>query len=156
MADKFNFAEVKKRIVQTKRELPIILANEAVNAFSNNFKQEGFFGDKWKEVQRRTEGTKAYKYPLKRQLSRRTRPILIGQTTGVLRRAVASSLRSKTWDLIKLVVEVPKKKGATVDYAQVHNEGLDGMPQRQFMADSPVLRKQQAETIKKYFDKVWL
>jgi hypothetical protein len=41
-------------------------------------------------------------------------------------------------------------------YAQRHNEGLDGMPQRQFMADSPVLRKQQAETIKKYFDKVWL
>jgi hypothetical protein len=58
--------------------------------------------------------------------------------------------------LIKLVVEVPKKKGAKVDYAQVHNEGLGGMPQRQFMADSPVLRKQQAETIKKYFDKVWL
>jgi phage gpG-like protein len=146
MANKFNFAEVKKRIVQTKRELPKILAEEAVKAFEKNFQDGGFFGQKWDEVQRRTEGTNAYKYPKKRKLSRRTKPILT--LSGRLRRAVTTSTRTKTWDLIKLVVETP--------YAQRHNEGLDGMPQRQFMADSPVLRKQQAETIKKYFDKVWL
>ena len=146
MANKFNFAEVKKRIVQTKRELPIILAKEAENAFVKNFTDGGFFGENWQEVKRRIPNENAYKYPKKRGLSRRTKPILT--LSGRLRRAVSTSTRTKTWDLIKLVVETP--------YATRHNEGLNGMPQRQFMADSPVLRKQQAETIKKYFDKVWL
>ena len=79
--------------------------------------------------------------------------------TGTLRRAVGTSVRVKTWDLIKLVVgdtmvTMGKKKGFLA-YAARHNEGLDGMPKRQFMGDHPELTKKQRAIITKFFDKVW-
>ena len=145
MADKFNFAEVKRKIELTKKQLPVILAKETEKAFVENFKQSGFFGKTWQVPQRRKPGTNAYKYPKKRGLSRRTKPTLT--MSGILRRAVNNSIRVKTFDLIKLVVSLP--------YAARHNDGLDGMPQRQFMGDHPELTKKQKAIITKFFDKVW-
>lgn len=146
MADKFNFTEVKRKIEQTKRELPIVLAKETEKAFVENFTTSGFFGKTWQVPQRRVPGTNAYKYPKKRGLSRRTKPTLT--LTGRLRRAVGTSTRVKTFDLIKLVVDLK--------YAARHNDGLDGMPKRQFMGESPELTKKQKAIITKFFDKVWL
>ena len=67
--------------------------------------------------------------------------------TGRLRRAVGTSIRVKTFELIKLVVDLK--------YAARHNDGLDGMPKRQFMGDHPELTKKQRAIITKFFDKVW-
>lgn len=145
MANKFNFAEVKRKIELTKKQLPVILAKETEKAFVKNFAQGGFFGKKWLEPQRRKPGTNAYKYPKKRGLSRRTKPTLT--MTGRLRRAVGTSTRVKTFELIKLVVDLK--------YAARHNDGLAGMPQRQFMGEHPELTKKQKAIITKFFDKVW-
>jgi phage gpG-like protein len=145
MANKFNFAEVKRKIELTKKQLPAILAKETEKAFVENFYQGGFFGKKWQVPQRRVPGTNAYKYPKKGGFSRRTKPTLT--MTGRLRQAVNTSTRVKTFELIKLVVDLK--------YAARHNDGLDGMPKRQFMGEHPELTKKQKAIITKFFDKVW-
>ena len=171
MADKFNFAQVKRNIELTKKQLPVILAKETEKAFVDNFNKSGFFDKQWQVPQRRIPGTNSYKYPKKRGLSRRTKPTLT--LTGRLRRAVGTSIRVKTFELIKLVVDVP--------YASTHNDGFTGtisvkqhtretkkgsvvvkgysksmnIAKRQFMGEHPELTKIQTAVIKKFFDKVW-
>ncbi len=145
MADnKFKFGAMKAKIVRLKKELPIILANNAQNYFVQSFTNQGWDGSAWKEVNRRIEGTKEYKYPKSKDLGRRTRPILIGKGSTKLRRAVSNSIRNKTWPIVRLLVDLP--------YAKRHNEGLDGMPKRTFMKNSPQLERQQKEKIKLFMD----
>ena len=110
-----------------------------------SWRKQGFDGNKWQEVRRRIEGTNEYKYPIKKGLSRRTKPILIG--SGRLRRKVANSVVLANWNMIKLLVDLP--------YAAVHNEGTDTTPQRQFMGQTNELTKMQRDRIDSFFDQVW-
>lgn len=143
MNDRFKFQKIKNRVSLLKRDLPIALANAAENFFSKSFLNQGWDGKKWQEVQRRIPGTNAFKYPYKKDMGRRKRPILIGKGATKLRRAVANSARVKVWPTILLVVDLP--------YAKRHNEGLAGMPKRTFMKDSPLLRAKFQKIIKKMF-----
>jgi phage gpG-like protein len=118
------------------------------NHFVNSFKKQSWDGDKWQEVQRRIKGTKAYNYPKKKGLKRRTRPILVGR--GSLRRAVNSSLKSVTPNRVRFEVDLP--------YAAIHNEGLrmargGMMPKRQFIGLTEELNKTNKKIIRKYVDK---
>jgi len=144
MDNKFGTGAMMQNLEKLKRELPVLLANQAQRHFTANFKAQGFEGDHWKEVKRRIEGTPEYKYPKTKGLSRRTSPILV--RTGKLRRAVSESIRSKTFTSIKLVAALP--------YANYQNEGTDTIPKRQFMGDSPQLRKLQTELITDYMKKL--
>lgn len=135
----FKFDRVLQNMEQLKRELPPVLANQAQNYFVQAFTAQGLGGKKWKEVQRRIPGTKAYKYPKNKGLSRRTKPILV--ETGKLRRAVSNSIRQAQFDKIRLVVDLP--------YADRQNQD------RPFMADTNELRSKQRTTIINYIDKVW-
>ena len=144
MANKFGFDRVRNNMEQVKRQLPTMLDNQAVNEFSDNFNKQGFEGQKWKEVNRRIPGTKEYKYPKTKGLSRRKKPILVG--TGRLRRAVANSKKIATWQLIKLEVNLP--------YAANQNDGIT-LPKRQYMGDSARLRAKQKQLIEKTIDKIW-
>lgn len=141
---KWNFDRVEKNFEQVKRQLPILLATQAERHFTKNFKEQGFDGAKWQEVNRRIVGTNEYKYPKTKGLTRRKKPILIG--TGALRRAVSKSKKVATWRLIKLEVSLP--------YAENHNEGVT-LPKRQFMGDSRELRRKQRKLIIKTIDKIW-
>lgn len=142
---KFKLDKVIKNLEATKRDLPIKLANQAVNHFSDNFQKQGFETQRWKEVKRRIPDTPEYKYPKRKGLSRRTKPILVN--TGRLRRAVAASKKLSTFNLIKLVVDLP--------YAIYHNEGTDNTPQRKFIGDSAALRRKQINLIDKEIDRIW-
>lgn len=142
--NKFNLDKVKANLDRVKREVPALLANQAENHFTDNFKRQGFDNDRWKEVQRRIAGTRPYLYPKSRGLSRRKKPILIG--TGRLRRAVANSKKRVTFDKIILEVNLP--------YAANHNEGIT-LPKRQYMGDSKELRRKQKDLIIKTVDKIW-
>jgi phage gpG-like protein len=153
---KFNFERVKRNLDQVKKEAPPILANQAQTFFTHSFDKQGFNEgqEKWTEVKRRQEGTSEYKYPKFKGLGRRTKAILSGASR--LKRAVASSVRQATWDMIRLVVDVP--------YADIHNKGGEGkafgkyrfkMPQRKFMGDSEMLRRKQMEKLKQIVDKIW-
>lgn len=146
MADnKFGFGEVKRKITEMKVDLPVVLANQAQNFFVSSWAKQGWDGTKWKEPNRKIPGTPEYKYPIGKKLGRRTRATLV--QTGALRRAVSNSIRSKTFDNVRLVVDLP--------YAEVHNDGGENMPARPYMKDSPILRIQQQKKIKEFTDKVW-
>lgn len=142
---KFNLEAVKAKIDQTKRELPKQLANLSQNYFVLSWKKQGFDGQKWQEVKRRIPGTPEYKYPSTKGLSRRTKPILV--QSGELRRRVANSVVVANWNSILLVVDLP--------YAAAQNDGLNGLPQRQYMGQTKELEKLQIDKIEEYFNKVW-
>jgi phage gpG-like protein len=141
----FNIDIVRQKLAQTKRALPIVMAKQAENYFTASF-TKGQLGEfKWKEVQRRIPGTYAYKYPKKKGLTRRRKPILVG--TGALRRKVSNSIRDADWNKVRLLVDLP--------YANVHNEGEGNMPPRPFMKQTNELTKLQIKKINQTLDKIW-
>jgi len=151
---KFNFQKVKDNIAQVKRELPVLLANDAQKYFLGAFKDQGWNGGHWAEVQRRIPGTPEWKYPKTKGLSRRDKPILTG--TGRLRREVSllagnAKVVNKGFNFtVTLAID-----DSVVDYAGYLNDGTTKMVQRKFMGDSPALRKILKGRIVRYMDKVW-
>lgn len=148
MSNKFKIDLILKNVDKIKTTVPPLIANQARNFFLDSFKQGAWRDGNtqgWKEVQRRIQGTREWKYPKTKQLSRRTSPILV--RTGKLRRAVRNSVRQQTFSKVELVV--PLK------YAAVHNEGEGNMPQRKFMGDSKTLTAMQFKLIYREFDKAW-
>lgn len=150
--DRFRFdiigEEFRKGSTNMMRE--IAMANK--NYFLQSFQRQGWDGKKWEEVQRRIKGTRAYKYPKKKGLSRRTRPILVGK--GSLRRAVNSSIKSVTPNRVRFQVDLP--------YAAIHNEGSNvkgkgrkAMPKRQYMGNSKETDKINQTIIKKHVNKAF-
>jgi hypothetical protein len=147
----FNFGEVKVKLERTKRELPILLANQAQNYFTDTFEKGGIAGQKWEEVNRRKPVTNEYKYPKTKGLQRRNSPILVGAgwkiRGGTLRRKVARSIQSATWQQVRLVVDLP--------YANAQNEGTEHIPARPYIKQTTELTGMQESKIKQYMDKIW-
>ncbi|MDQ2718229.1 MAG: hypothetical protein M3Z26_00505 [Bacteroidota bacterium] len=143
----FNFTDILRKCNQLKQELPILLANQAQVYFTESFAKQGWDGKAWKEVERRISGTPEYKYPKYKGLSRRSTPILV--RTGNLRRAVSNSVRTGhvSFDEIKLVVPIA--------YASFLNQGTNKIEQREFIGDSPILRKNQIQLIENEIKKVF-
>lgn len=151
--DRFNFGEIKQKVEQSKREVMIELSNQAQNYFLSSWKKQGFNGQAWKEVQRRTPGTKVYKYPKSKGLQRRTSPILIGAgfktRGGELRRAVSNMARTAQIGngTIKMIVDIP--------YAGYLNEGTPNMPKRQFVGQTDELTQMQEKKLTEIIDRIW-
>lgn len=124
MADtKFKFEAIIKSVKTEKNVLARIIANDIKNYYVASFTKQSWNGKKWEEVQRRIKGTKEYKYPKTRGLSRRTKPILIGR--AILRRAVAGSIKQATFNRITWNVSLP--------YAEVQNNGGKHIAARKYM-----------------------
>lgn len=153
MPTKFNFEEVNKMLVQYKRETLVLLSNQAQNYFLDSFKKQGWDGKQWKEVQRRTPGTKAFKYPKKKGLQRRTQPILIGSgfkvRGGTLRRAVSTMERSAeiSKDRVRMIVDLP--------YAEIINDGGKNMPKREYIGQTEELTTMQKNKINEIIGRIW-
>lgn len=146
MADnKFRLGQIKRDYAKLRHELPIDLANQAQNFFVGSFRSASWEGQPWETPKRRIEGTSEYKYPKLKGLGRRTRATLV--ETGDLRRRVSNSIRTARFSLIRLVVDLV--------YAARHNDGLDGMPRRQYMGDNSELRRLQIKKINTYLSKVF-
>lgn len=129
----------------TDKYAPTIAGRTAVRLFKQNFQQEGFFGDKWKEVQRRQSWTRTYKSVKKKHPKDTVRKILSGRT-GDLGRSIAYKANTDGSVLIYTKKESFKSKEP---YGRVHNEGLHAgrgsgftMPKRQFIGDHPELRQE--------------
>lgn len=142
---KFRFDQIKKQMERSYEQLPTVLANQARNYFLDSFAKESFNGRSWKNVQRRIKGTKAYNSPGRPKASAHSRGILIGR--GVLRRKVRNSIREKSALRVRLLVDLP--------YAKRHNEGLDGMPQRQYMGQTAELTRMQRKYITAFIRQLW-
>lgn len=146
MANKFNFDKILKNMKSI--DISLDLANTVKNEFMSNFKNQGFNGQKWKEVQRRIEGTPEYKYPKSKGTSRRTSAILV--RSGKLRRDVSNSVSTghKNNNLsYTLVVNNP--------YAEIHNEGTNKIPRRQFIGMTPELNKKLLTKISQKIGTIW-
>jgi phage gpG-like protein len=148
MASQFDFRRVQLRLKEAEQGLSLALANIAKNEFLNNFRDQGFNGQKWKEVQRRTAGTKAYRG--NKDAGKRTRAILQGKGSGRLRKDVANSVSSgiKNSELsYTLVVDN--------EYASYHNDGTSKIPKRQFVGMTENLNKKILNKINEKFSKIW-
>jgi Phage virion morphogenesis family. len=146
--------EFQKRIAKMSRDLkkavnkdiPRKVAKAAVRAFKDNFRNEGFFGEKWEEVQRRK--TKTVKYKTKTGKVK-TKTVKIGKGAAGRRKILTGS----TADLGKSIKS--KVEGTTITvysdlpYSAAHNEGTNNagrghktkIPKRQFIGDHPELQK---------------
>jgi hypothetical protein len=129
---------------------PKIAGNKAVSMFKENFLNEGFFGEKWKEIKRfrqvrvkRKDGTTGFKnVPVV--------PKGIDPNHRILTRSDDLGRSIQVKDSGGGRVEVWSDPGAfkSKPYGAVHNEGLRSgrgkgftMPRRQFMGDHPDLRQ---------------
>lgn len=121
---------------------PTIAGKTAVSYFKKNFQNEAWGRMAWKEVQRRTTGTKANRYAAKHHPAQTTRKILTGDTGDLGR-----SIEIKSIQKGQVVIWTsPAAFGSKEPYGRVHNEGLRAgrgkgfiMPKRQFMGESEEL-----------------
>lgn len=137
---KFKLDKVIQNINEMKMTLPKVLANDAQRFFLASFDKQGWDDGAIKSWKDRKKTTK----------KNEGKAILVG--TGKLRRAVAQSAKSATFERIKFEVNLP--------YAAIHNEGgtlHNGgqMPKRQFMGDSKTLRNLLEKKINLAVNKIW-
>jgi hypothetical protein len=154
MANKFNFDKVIRNMQSI--DLSLDMANTAKTEFMSNFRNQGFDGNKWQDVQRRNPNSEWYKRGTQ---SDRGRAILQGKRSGRLRKDVENSVKTgvKNSNLsYTLVVNNP--------YAIVHNEGLTAkiygkktfkMPKRQFVGMTNTLNKKLLNKIASKLSKIW-
>ena len=119
----FNFKKVLRRITHD-RTFPRRLGTIAVNHFKMSFRNSGFTDRglvKWKRRKNNADSGRA---------------TLV--KTGDLRR----SIKIKSSSFRKTVIAT-----TGIPYAARHNEGLKGMPQRQFMGDSDKLEEKLKKSI---------
>lgn len=139
------FARLQLDVKQAlDNDLPLICGNEAARLFRQNFQKEGFFGKKWKEVQRRQE----------RQVSYKTKSGIRTRTVGRAKGAAGSRsiLTGNTGDLGRSI-KVKRERGSTtvysdLPYSSAHNDGGRSgrgkgfkMPRRQFIGEHAELQR---------------
>ncbi|GAB4129539.1 MAG: hypothetical protein Fur0027_14430 [Raineya sp.] len=143
------------KINKAKEVIKKQVALTALNYYKDKFTagNDNWNGEKWQEPKRKTEGPKKYKSTDKngRKLKKRsgylkgfsprdaTRHTLVGK--GVL----ARSIKHKT-EINKIVFY------SNTVYAKRHNEGLDGMPKRQFLGMEKNLQKKIEKIIQENLD----
>lgn len=84
------------------KDLPKLIGNKAVMMFKQNFQEEGFFGQKWKEVKRRQDP--------KTKGAARFRAILTG--SGDLGRSVKMQVATSSFTIY-----------SDLPYSSTHNDG---------------------------------
>ena len=134
-------------------KLPIIVEVEGLNFIKSNFRAQGF-NDGTKKAWK--DGRDLTRYKTNRvgtagSLNRfgqknQGRAILVGHDTGGDK--LSNSFRARR-NRQRVVFYTYKS------YAQRHNEGLDGMPQRQFMGKSATLENNIKKKLTKELDKVF-
>lgn len=148
MATQFDFERIQTRLKEAEKGLSLSLANVAKNDFLNNFREQGFNGQKWREVQRRIAGTRAYAG--NKDLGKRTRAILQGKGSGRLRKDVANSVSNGIKHSELSYTLIVKN-----EYSNYHNEGTAKIPQRQFVGMTEKLNKKLLNKINEKFSKIW-
>jgi phage gpG-like protein len=129
--NKFNFKGIEKKARTTLENAMVEIGNSAKSFFVENFRKQGFDD---KNVERWQPRKKADK--------RAGRAILV--KTGDLRRSIIRNPANRAALSIKISTDLV--------YAARHNNGLKGMPKRQFMGDSYNLNERIKKIIVKRLD----
>lgn len=145
---KYGFGKVAAALPAQIKAAAIEIMRESKRYFGEAFDKEQLGKEKWKEVQRRIQGTDLYKYQRKQGSDWRTRPILKG-VTGELRRKTVKADSSITNNGATSVMFNP------VPYAIYHNEGTPRMVARPFMKQTDELTKIQLNILNITTGKIW-
>ena len=159
-----SLKDLQKLLDKAAEQIPdkvlSIIEVEALNSINKNFQDQGFNDagvSKWKP--RKTTDKKGrdltrYRTDRKGKKGELTRfgqkeigrNILIGHNTG----------GNKLWKSFRARREQNRVRIYTYKpYAKRHNEGIDGMPKRQFMGNSQYLREQIKNKVTKELDKIF-
>lgn len=135
----FGLKKGLKKLKRKKSTVPKVIGKMAQKHFRDSFRKGGFTDKAFEQWE-----------PRRKRLSRtRTSDTLKERAnlikSGALRRATV--LKSASFKRIKLGT-------AGIKYANRHNLGLKGMPQRQFVGDSFVLEKRIKRRLEKEIGKV--
>ena len=140
-------------------DIPKIVANKATSLFKQNFREEGFFGKKWKEVKRRMPHTVTYKTKSGKV---KTRIAPVGKGADG-RRKILTGRTGNLGRSIRWKVE-PRKAVIYSDlpYSEAHNEGTNNagrshnvhIPQRQFIGDHTKIDEMVKKTIEDQMGKI--
>lgn len=117
--------------------IPKLVANVIVNHFLKSFDDEAF-----SDTTERSDPWARRKTMTKRDRTAGNRNLLV--QSGALRGSIV--VRRATWN--KIVVG-----SYGIKYASRHNRGLKGMPKRQFIGSSDVMRRKYEIIVKKAIDK---
>jgi len=132
---KFEFPENIRKFKKARRDIPKVIAVNAVNHFQEGFRKGGYqTDDSLSGWQKRKLGAR-----------RAGRAILVDR--GILWRDIKAKI-------IKFSQIVIGTSSLTDDYASVHNEGIGKMPKREFIGDSKKLNDSNEKIVEKYMDKV--
>ena len=129
--NKFNLKGIEKKARTTLENAMVEIGNSAKSFFVENFRKQGFDDknvEKWQ--------------PRKKADKRAGRAILV--KTGDLRRSIIRNPANRAALSIKISTDLV--------YAARHNNGLKGMPKRQFMGDSYNLNERIKKIIVKRLD----
>lgn len=155
-----NFSVLREKLYQisklVQKDIPIVLKVEGLNFIQKNFQDEGFNDgslQKWKDrkttdqrgrdITRYQTNRVGKKGSLNRYGSKlKDRAILTGHNTGGNK--LRNSFKTRT-EKDRVIFYTYK------EYAQRHNEGLDGMPKRRFIGKSKTLD----QNIKKQIDRLF-
>jgi phage gpG-like protein len=132
--NKFNFKGIEKKARTTLENAMVEIGNAAKSFFVENFRKQGFDDknvEKWK--------------PRKKADKRAGRAILV--KTGDLRRSIIRNPANRAALSVKISTDLV--------YAARHNNGLKGMPKRQFIGDSYNLNERIKKIIVKRLDKTF-
>ena len=132
--NKFNLKGIEKKARTTLENAMVEIGNAAKSFFVENFRKQGFDD---KSVERWQPRKKADK--------RAGRAILV--KTGDLRRSIIRNPANRAALSVKISTDLV--------YAARHNDGLKGMPKRQFMGDSYNLNERIKKIIVKRLDKTF-
>lgn len=120
-------------------DLPKIIGNRAVKMYKQNFQTESFFGQRWRDVKRRTNPPKHSKHP-----ARARHKILTGDT-GDLGRSIKADTSQK--GQVTIYSDAKSRKGFY--YGVAHNEGTNRIPKRQFLGNHPDIQRMVKQEIEK-------
>lgn len=138
--DKY-FARLSREVQrQISTDLPRKIGNLGVRMFKRNFRDQGFFGQRWQDVKRRTNPGKG-----KKSLAAARHPILTG-SSGNLGRSIHFTCQPG-----KVIVQ------SDLPYSSAHNYGTNNagrshnvhIPQRQFIGEHPQLESEIEKLIEK-------
>ena len=133
-SNKFNMKGMEQKARKALEAAIVDVGNTAKTFFVENFRKQGFDDknvQKWK--------------PRKVADKRAGRAILV--KTGDLRRSIIRNPANRAALTVKISTDLA--------YAARHNDGLKGMPKRQFMGDSYNLNEKVKAVIVKRLDKVF-
>jgi phage gpG-like protein len=140
-------------------DLAKVAANEAARLFRQNFREEGFFGKKWDEVQRRKTHEVRYKThsgKIKTRTVKRgkgvmgSRKILTG-ATGNLGRSIRTRVNGNSAIVY-----------SDLPYSVTHNEGTNNagrghhtrIAQRKFIGEHPTVTAAMKTKIEEYLNRI--